>query len=1379
MKKYKIGQIPSLTVRPGETLAFQVESGPGQPVTYHLGPQSGTDGPMEIVYWNGKFTFTPGPMAKDKVEATIIARFAGKQESQKVDITCLPRLGSEYNIISADGVMPKATSSNYEQTSELADREAVFNNIADPPVKTKTKKVVVSGVKVVFDPREKKSLFKYKDRKDISEMTICADEVIIRGSLKLPGTKLSIYARSLTFEDIGDEIAAINTTPLFPEIASEKDEGLNGGNAGDIYLYVKQLNLAAKPYRFAGMGGNGQAARSGLKGADGASMSEWDGIIEVQNTYNKAVKLDWRDEIKKSVPQGCKPVYAQVLGVYTYIGDITSNKTFYFGNSDKWPEDGKPPGKIPGRPGQGGNGANLYSAFSDRFAPSFFRPGAAGKKAEDIPAAKAGEPQYSCRIGAMFTDDTLPGDPVKSGFNVIETHRSKAPSGAPAPDVNPKYPAGKNGEVRPLDRKDEGYWIHPLAVQAFLLYARDVFLAGKPEAVRPIIDEYLKALEAAERAGKASIEITGLAAELSGLAKKIDGPYDYFGNPAGWVPMLSFEANLTLYEKEIDRAMRMMFLAYWIEKNQSSNEQAATLLGNAMERMKDESKQAVSDYTAATDKLTGLNGQHNKITTDICGLLVDLDTREKQLRAKAMGDLQVEHLIRSSGKLLGGLLQLIPAYQPALGAVGKGLTVLSDLDLKKPLDTLPTLASALWETDLVQKNLKPKAVNYAKTYFELTEDNNDKAVEVPKEDDKKTEEEKEREEEDAEVKKGVAKKKIAEKVKQQLEDEKAAKKSITDALAKFAVPEKEITAELERLKAACPAYTELANKIEALGKEKTAFAEQITAVMNTLEDSSATIVKNALADVEMRSQLSKSLNRLNAEAWQYARTMGQRARDRMVKYYYYLVKSHNYLMVKALPEVDYSAQYMISAFAEMVSPPKNGILSSDQYNAFRVVYENQLTKITDEIIKSLQTGSQRRETFVSVSMTPEQIKTLNDDKSVTINLLKMGFIDLKEEDIRITKIETTQAKVKSLSDHADAIVKLNFKHSGVSTIRRDGELYLFRSGDYSGQKGRDDRTFWGTTISYQAGAPKLDPMTESKSDQSLIYRLLKEKSGVVQYEPSAWADIKIDRSATPMTFEGRLESLSLKIYYAFRPVQDNYFTLLVQTRDGLEPYTECDKPDLNKRSHGVGGFLRTYNANATGTIKLTATERFGGLGFVGWRKNEGKPDPKNPLTVTLKPDDYLTVEPLYAPLPEGEYGSDPWPEGVAGWTTSNWQLWNDSKMPITMDKFGDKANWQKGRPFDSVPGTLMGDDEIKTAFQRNTVGSGERLRFTVSVNPAAKGQTTGAVTYAGILWFSFTTNKVTFDFKGEVIEVSKPTFRLKQPESFEIDRENKIIKFLG
>jgi hypothetical protein len=60
---------------------------------------------------------------------------------------------------------------------------------------------------------------------------------------------------------------------------------------------------------------------------------------------------------------------------------------------------------------------------------------------------------------------------------------------------------------------------------------------------------------------------------------QINNNLDYFGNPPGWVPMLSFEALTETFKKEVDNSIYILYLQYWLgNKGQMLNDARKTLI---------------------------------------------------------------------------------------------------------------------------------------------------------------------------------------------------------------------------------------------------------------------------------------------------------------------------------------------------------------------------------------------------------------------------------------------------------------------------------------------------------------------------------------------------------------------------------------------------------------------------------------------------------------------------------------------------------------------------------------------------------------------------------------------------------------------------------
>ena len=83
------------------------------------------------------------------------------------------------------------------------------------------------------------------------------------------------------------------------------------------------------------------------------------------------------------------------------------------------------------------------------------------------------------------------------------------------------------------------------------------------------------------------LEFDQMRDEMQTLLCRIANHFDYFGNPAGWVPMLSFEANKLAFESEIDKAIRVLYLSYWINNAATTIQARVAAMGDAREKAKD------------------------------------------------------------------------------------------------------------------------------------------------------------------------------------------------------------------------------------------------------------------------------------------------------------------------------------------------------------------------------------------------------------------------------------------------------------------------------------------------------------------------------------------------------------------------------------------------------------------------------------------------------------------------------------------------------------------------------------------------------------------------------------------------------------------------
>ena len=1343
---YPLGTIPPLSVWEGDSLSFTVTNPKTDGAKFSVRATPIPKGKLSLDENTGVFFYQAAREDRDEFSVTI--RHGDK--SQSFPITPQPRLASDFHVIKHVSAPPAQDSRLYITYSEEDAGRAIFNNQADyqkeSDVEIDTKRVTVAGVKLVLERSTDPSALyqRLNGRTDLRELTLCADEVVIGSELKLPGTEVSIYARVLTFKGAGQ----INTTPLSvqtrpPREATGREEGLRGQKGGDVHLLFGELNCPPTGTLVITNGGKGQPAREGVEGDRGKSYKQWDGRYLAKAGVAGEKWFDWSGEIKQKTGDYV-PVTAEIWRINKLAAPTKVTCIIDGGVKDKGdamkevPTSGSPPKVYPGFPGHGGDGGKVMSSQIERFAARFeMDAGASGDMAQNVKASPAGQPSKWSVMKITYNPQVIDPDMELGGvLQMFHNRNMETQDGPPgiAPGPNPNTPAARRGQPRGPNFDWE--WIHPLTVRAFISYARDLMLSGHTENLKSLLTFYERCLEEAVRFGgfrykgdnmKSHDQLLAatLNDEVSSLIQRIDGPYDYFGNPAGWVPMLSFQTNMKLFEAEVDVALRVMFLAHWVESKENRERKAATALTKAAERLREESTKALADYQAAYNKLDDLEDRAIKTTGELETCAKDLARKENDLRSKVKDDLKLEHILRSSGKVLGGVMQLIPAGQPVLGAFGKSLTALSDIDLDDPTASASKIASPI--AIVAGQKLKEKAT---KLYDELKS--------------AKDNEEKEKDEKEKKFDEKVAEADLKERVATHRKEQQAAKDSIIDALSGFTVSEDDIEERLEKILADSPGYQEIVEEVKRLNTKKAALTEELLSVLDTIDQATTTILKNQFALIKVRAQLDTKVGALNPQLRQYVQGMGQRARDRLLHYQYYMVKSYHYLMLEDVPAIDYRSQKLVDAFVPMLADSPDGSLTASQFNSLKAVFDDQLQQVGKQIIDFYQSHTARNTATLPVSLSRKEVETLNAQGQVDIDLLR--WLNPQREDLRLTGVETLKVTLAGPLPSEIVGFSLEYRHDGISKIRRGGKLYLFRSGQYriAAGKGeptpdqyRNDKVFWASDCTYlpppspetEKGEVKVTETEVSKEEESLVRHLIKgnldEKNPLLSFQPAAWTRLRITKSGT---YRGKIDKLTLKLNMLFHKVDDRLSTVVVRTGDDIEPFIRCEPLDRNESGDGYGTFIRTYDVQRTGKVKLRAPLRYGQRAFTGWLIGERDPNSQGPpplikeplLTLDMKKRDYL-VEPVYeadefVPVVD----NDQWPPCPTGWKFVDWEFKNGVNVPITINRLDwtpfDMSNLKGYVPAVNEP---QGTEQVKISFDRLQLMPGETARISVCTNPAS------------------------------------------------------------
>lgn len=1176
---YPVGGIPDLPAWAGTPLAFRIDTGTlDAGSSFEMTLDHHPSGPISFDPASGAFSYEAGEGDRAPFTVTFSGRRQGEAISQGVVITPVPRLPAERDFIASHPEQPDPASSLYLHRTVRPNADGSEDHL-------------VTGVRVVFDrSRDANGLHlsyhvdrgrKLPDEPDpkgtVRRLTICADQLVIRGGLSLPETDVTLFARELIFEDLEGEPGCIDTSPLAYALEKAPDaqratkapggDGRPGRRAGSVTAYLRTIRVppeTATLPRFVMRGGSGQHAGLGENGPAGEDRSYIYGQTFICDGKSLGVTFD--------------PPAVYWKWHYKWAA-FDQQKTWGTPSLPTHGTDALPPGT----PGDGGDGG-AFTANRD-LAPFVDNcGGAAGNPGVDVHGGRPGYPltsaQYEVTIWYnLFTGAHFDGAQPKTIGSPGTTHAGKS---YPAPQAAKP----KGSQPAPAVIECPNGWLHPLQLQTVLQFVRDAYLAEDRETVAAILADYREALvmePPAQTGWGTEFELSryyAAQAEAATLLHRLESHLDYYGNPAGWTPILSLQANLQLYENEITDALRTLVLVSWIGQEGVRAENAAAAMQSAIQELDKDATAAVREVKAAEKGLREINDRIYSLSHELSALNNDLDALRERLLAEAHNTMQTKALINLGVKTFSAICSVIPYGQPALGAVGSMATVMADYamaDDGEPLDAAGKLGGVL--------------ATYGKARLD------EKAGEITKAADKK--------------KPDPEADKAKEKAAQLTHVGKTigpAVSQISEALKGLRVPQGEVDAELARLEAKTPEFGEMVKKIQGLNRRKAAFAEKLDETLQAFGGAYGRITSNLLAMGTLTQQVRDTLAHLDHEAVLYTRDLGQRARQTLVKYLYYLVKSYETSVLKPVDSANYQLTDIFDRISDLLQAGDNRSkldvtklgLFADQ---LRPLFRDNLSRIEHKLMEDYRPEyTIRLESRFSVDQTPEIIRQLNGSGEAVINLRASGLILPDREKITIADIEIAGLGFGEQPLPAGGTLEITLEPLGDGTIRSGDRLYAVRHPAGSGQgEGSDTPSpqIWGGT--YHFSSRQLSPIKPSSESLALLGYLLREtddKTREKLAKPAAWTDLRI-RYRRYVEEVPDLESLLLTWQFNFAtPATTNRYVLDVRADGGAAPLIQCSPADINERSDGFGSLYRIYR-RAT-PVTLAAPLEYGELLFSHW-----------------------------------------------------------------------------------------------------------------------------------------------------------------------------------
>jgi len=868
-----------------------------------------------------------------------------------------------------------------------------------------------------------------------------------------------------------------------------------------------------------------------------------------------------------------------------------------------------------------------------------------------------------------------------------------------------KMPLGPQGDPGTYHFEENWYsWLHPNAVRLNLQYTRESYIYGHDELVRSTCQKYINFIQSYKKTdgwnndtiGRLDLEQIYYA--FSSILEQLNENLDYFGNPRGWAPLLSFEANLENYKNEIEFSIRVLYLNYWLSTKAASLEdkqEAAQLLKvqciAEIMRLRDLYSATYVEYGPNLLRFKNYVNKLDSVTT-----FYNMKIEALLTTARKNVENSWESRLRQIGYIAGQVCKFIPG--PASQILGSTLQTAASLDYDDPLSM--DNWSKIHETlTLAMDEFGTAAENASGLIGGMNPASMAEAA-------------------------GKQAMHNAEVVLNNLSPESLQK--IGPAIKELTIPDGRVKAEFERLKRNTPILEVWTDSMEVYSMKKGESAQALSFNQQQLSAIPREITKLLLGVDAMDNILIRTEDIADPRAMSYLNEMEKTAWERMVRYHYYLAMAYQYRFLKPYGQA-LNMQPLFESFATLAEYDAD--LTPDQYASLLVVFEDQIKLISDEIYTSFNDGTYSEfNEPVNYTLAKNQLNELNTTGELKINIWNSGKIPREFTDCRITNMSIVEEKLSIHADTilADASLTMLMAHSGNSALihPETGEHFMFSqyNDDAAEYYNTSSMSPLGWAEKYFFYNKEIVSIERSLASQSLIKNILNvadDNDLMIFTRPAGWAEIKLVNTlytGEHANMNYTIDSLTLRINIDYRATT-KFSNILVNTSDGLLPLITCSKPDLNGRDYGWGNFTRSFNKN-DGIVTFTAPEDYGIYTFDKWliTTNTGTNSVSYP-SIGVNTLSHTWISAIYIlnvpdlSIPDTLYAN--WDQGILDIDIKNLNVCDH----LPMDWFSTSdANW-----FSIKEGTDKGLEDGKITLQLTTNSGNQRTgKVTVYAFDASK-----------------------------------------------------------
>jgi hypothetical protein len=582
------------------------------------------------------------------------------------------------------------------------------------------RRVTVSGVSLVLDEADASGLLKAtRGSDDVAEVFFVADSVTVRTGLTFPGANVHMYARAVSFA--GPEACIDTSAPPNTYRDPTTSDGLDGLPAGDIDLVCATFSSdTSGALNLRAVGGAGQEAdEGGLIPGTGSrrdipevTQADWDALMSPSNRrlpheevlwdkygYTSTMPYTPMSSIYQGVTPGAVITYAEINNSYWRDNvhlNVSDREVISQVGSKELPGVGAD-SAPPGRPGSGGAGGRLRTSVDGPQRYCTLAGGRSGPRHAGSPGGPGGTP--AAPVWVFFEGRPDGGD------HKIRT-RTEAPSpaqpGKPSdPGPAPLLESGADGVIERVEGTASSGWVNAVALGAVVQFAQDLLAANQwPLAARllapyagllgldddqPSVNEDTVAAlaEATPPALGDGGALATSAVQVARMLSAASSFLDEYGKPVGWVPSVTLESALAVYNSVLDGAMNQLALSFALQRAWDQESKRAQRLDTMIESLMAASEQARQAMVSARDALVKRSEGKDSPLTEMVSLLQQateqdaaLDKRRTELLEEADKQQVAQdqkQAIADGFKLAGAMLKALPLPEPvqtAVGAVG-------------------------------------------------------------------------------------------------------------------------------------------------------------------------------------------------------------------------------------------------------------------------------------------------------------------------------------------------------------------------------------------------------------------------------------------------------------------------------------------------------------------------------------------------------------------------------------------------------------------------------------------------------------------------------------------------------------------------------------